>query len=134
MSPRKRSAPIARMSSCTAFTVGSPRNVPILCWPGSTSHRTSTLAGNDLAMICHSIPEIENVTRILGALPRGQVDRALASVARFKEKLMPPADFSETAFRNIDSEIWDLRVAVLGEELASQRGPEDAKRSPVEMY
>src|SRR5213596_1394741 len=79
--------------------------------------RLAIAAGNDLAMICHRIPEIENVYCILDALPRGQVDRALASVARFKEKLMPPADFSETAFRNIDSEIWDLRVAVLGEEL-----------------
>ena len=91
-------------------------------------------AGNDLAMICHRIPEIESVHRILGALPHGEIDRALASVARFKEKLMPPADFSEAAFRDIDSEIWDLRVAVLGEELARQRSPEDAKHSPVEMY
>jgi beta-N-acetylhexosaminidase len=91
-------------------------------------------AGNHLTMICHRIPEIDNVHRILGALPRGQIDRALASVARFKEKLTPPDDFSEAAFRDIDSEIWDLRVAVLGEELARQRSPEGVKRSPVEMY
>jgi beta-N-acetylhexosaminidase len=96
--------------------------------------RLAIAAGNDLTMICHRIPEIENVHRILGALPRDQIDRALASVAHFKEKLMPPDDFSEAAFRDIDSEIWDLRVAVLGEELARQRSPEDAKRSPVEMY
>jgi beta-N-acetylhexosaminidase len=91
-------------------------------------------AGNDLAMICHRIPEIENVHCILGSLPRNQIDRALTSVARFKEKLTPPDDFSEAAFRDIDSEIRDLRIAVLGEELARQRSPEDAKRSPVEMY
>jgi beta-N-acetylhexosaminidase len=96
--------------------------------------RLAIAAGNDLTMICHRIPEIENAHRILGALPRGQIDRALASVARFKEKLTPADDFSEAAFRDIDSEIWDLRVAVLGEELAGQRSPEDAKRSPVEMY
>jgi beta-N-acetylhexosaminidase len=96
--------------------------------------RLAIAAGNDLTMICHRIPEIENVHRVLGALPRGQIDRALASVARFKEKLTPPDDFSEAAFRDIDGEIWDLRVAVLGEELARKRGPEDAKRSPVEMY
>ncbi len=83
--------------------------------------RLAVAAGNDLTMICHRIPEIENVYRILGALPRGQIDRALANVARFKEKLTPPDDFSEAAFRDIDSEIWDLRVAVLGEELARQR-------------
>jgi beta-N-acetylhexosaminidase len=96
--------------------------------------RLAIAAGNDLTMICHRIPEIDNVHRVLGALPHDQIDRALASVARFKKKLMPPADFSEGAFRDIDSEIWDLRVAVLGAELAKQRSPEDAKRSPVEMY
>ena len=91
-------------------------------------------AGNDLAMICHRIPEIENVHRILGTLPRDQIDRAFANVARFKKQLAPPNEFSETAFRKIDNEIWDLRVAVLGEELAKQRSSEDGKRSPVETY
>ena len=91
-------------------------------------------AGNDLAMICHRIPEIENVHRILGKLPRDQIDRAQESVARFKKKLAPPHEFSEAAFRKIDHEIWDLRVAVLGEEHAAVRSPEDGKRSPVETY
>ena len=96
--------------------------------------RLAIAAGNDLAMICHRIPEIEQVDRILGTLPRGQIDRAQESVARFKKKLAPPHEFSEAAFRKIDNEIWNLRVAVLGEERAKQRSPEDAKRSPVEMY
>jgi beta-N-acetylhexosaminidase len=96
--------------------------------------RLAIAAGNDLAMICHRIPEIENVHRILGTLLRGQIDRALASVARFKKKLAPPHEFSEDAFHKIDSEIWDLRVAVLGEERAAIRTPEDGKRSPVEMF
>jgi beta-N-acetylhexosaminidase len=91
-------------------------------------------AGNDLAMICHRIPEIENVHRILSKLPSDQVDRAEESVARFKKKLAPPHEFSEAAFRKIDHEIWDLRVAVLGEERAATRSPEDGKRSPVETY
>jgi beta-N-acetylhexosaminidase len=91
-------------------------------------------AGNDLAMICHRVPEIENVHRILAGLPREQVDRALESVGRFKQKLAAPDEFSEDAFRKIDNEIWQLRVAVLGEELAAQRSREDGKRSPVEIY
>jgi len=91
-------------------------------------------AGNDWVMICHRIPEIENVHRILGTLPREQIDRALASVARFKKKIAPPHEFSEAAFRKIDNEIWDLRVAALGEERAKQRSVEDGKRSPVETY
>ncbi len=96
--------------------------------------RLAIAAGNDLAMICHRISEIENVHRILGTLPRDQIDRALANVARFKKTLAPPNEFSETAFRKIDNEIWDLRVAVLGAEHARQRSAEDAKRSPVETF
>ena len=84
-------------------------------------------------MICHRIPEIENVQRILGTLPREQIERALASVARFKEKLVPPNEFSDAAFRKIDNEIWELRVATLGD-AAATGAFEDGKRSPVEMF
>lgn len=91
-------------------------------------------AGNDLAMICHRVEKIGEVHRILEKLPRRQLDHALSSVARFKKILAPPHPFSESAFRKIDSEIWDLRVAVLGEERASERSAEDGKRSPVETY
>src|SRR5213595_4290537 len=36
--------------------------------------RLALAAGNDLAMICHRIPEIENVHRILSTSPRDQID------------------------------------------------------------
>ena len=91
-------------------------------------------AGNDVAMICHRIPEIENVQRILATLPQDQIDRALESVARFKERLTPPDKFSEDAFHKIDDEIWDLRVAVLGEERARQMTSQSVQGSPVEMF
>ena len=96
--------------------------------------RLAITAGNDLAMICHRVPSIDEAHRTLQQLPAEQTIRALASVARFKENLARPDEFSEAAFRKINNEIWDLRVAVLGEELAKQRSPEDGKRSPVEMY
>jgi len=96
--------------------------------------RLAIHAGNDLVMICHRIPEIENVRNILETLPRNQIDRALASVAAFKKTMQPPHEFSEAAFRQIDNEIWELRVATLGEERAKQRSVEDGKRSPVEIY
>jgi beta-N-acetylhexosaminidase len=96
--------------------------------------RLVVAAGNDLAMICHRIPEIENVHRILGTLPRKQIERALESVARFKENLTPPDQFSEAAFRKIDREIGDLRVAVLGKEPAAMPSVEEGKLSPVERY
>jgi len=96
--------------------------------------RLAVMAGNDLAMICHRIPEIENVRRILGTLPADQIDRALASMARFKKNLTPPDEFSERAFQKIDREICDLRVDVLGEERAKVRDPQSRPVSPVEMF
>jgi len=96
--------------------------------------RLAIAAGNDMTMICHRIPEIENVQRFLAASPADQIDRALENVARFKERLTPPDEFSEAAFRKIDDEIWDLRVAVLGEERARQTTPQSVQRSPVEMF
>jgi beta-N-acetylhexosaminidase len=96
--------------------------------------RLAVVAGNDLVMICHRIPEIENVRRILGTLPADQIDRALASVARFKKNLTPPDEFSERAFQQIDREVWNLRVDVLGEERAKVRDAQSRPVSPVEMF
>jgi beta-N-acetylhexosaminidase len=48
---------------------------------------------------------------------------------------MTPADpWDEAEFRRRDAEVWNLRVATLGAEIAAQRSPEDGKRSPVELY
>ncbi len=91
-------------------------------------------AGNDLAMICHRVPMIEEAHGYLASLPARQLDRALASIARCKAQLAPPTDFSEAAFITLNEEIRDLRVAVLGAERAVERSPEDGKRSPVETY
>jgi beta-N-acetylhexosaminidase len=96
--------------------------------------RLAIAAGNDLVMICHRVASIAQVHETLGQCPREQIDRALASVANFKTKLAPPLPFLESEFRRVDSQISDLRVAVLGEEAAASRSPEDGKRSPVETY
>jgi len=96
--------------------------------------RLAIEAGNDWVMICHRVHSIEEVRRTLAKLPPAQVERALESVARTKTKLQAPHPFSEAAFKTIDESIWALRVAVLGEEEAARRSPEDGKRSPVETY
>jgi beta-N-acetylhexosaminidase len=96
--------------------------------------RLAIEAGNDWVMICHRVAEIAKVNSILETLPAAQIDRALENVARTKKKLTSPDAFSETLFQEIDREVWGLRVAVLGEEEAARRSPEDGKRSPVEMY
>nr|MBA3652529.1 glycoside hydrolase family 3 protein [Chthoniobacterales bacterium] len=91
-------------------------------------------AGNDLAMICHRVPAIEEALGYLENLPADQLETALSNVAQFKSRLAPAEEFSETAFASLNDEIWNLRVAVLGESRARERSPEDGKRSPVETY
>jgi beta-N-acetylhexosaminidase len=77
---------------------------------------------------------VEQALGFLESVPRDILDGALASVAQFKSRLAPPEPWDEAEFRRRDSEVWDLRVATLGEEQAAQRSPEDGKRSPVEIY
>jgi len=96
--------------------------------------RMAINAGNDLAMICHRIDAISEARQTLAALPGASLDLALRHVAEFKSRMSAPHPFSEAAFRALDDEIWDLRVAVLGPERAVERSPEDGKRSPVETY
>lgn len=90
-------------------------------------------AGNDLLMICHRIEMAAAARRAIEPLG-SLLDEALANVAAFKARMAPPESFSAEAFRAVDSEVWDLRVATLGEEKARERSPEDGKRSPVELY
>ncbi len=96
--------------------------------------RLTLAAGNDLAMICHRVHEIGQALDVLRTLPAAQTTRALENVARWKQRLAPPEAFSEEKFRELDARVWELRVAVLGEERAAERSPEDGARSPVEVY
>ena len=96
--------------------------------------RLAITAGNDLAMICHRVPSVEDAWKTLDKLPAAELDRALENVHAFKTRLAPPDPFSEEEFRRRDAEVWQLRVDTLGEERARERSPENGKRSPVETY
>jgi len=91
-------------------------------------------AGNDLLMICHQLHHLQQAASILERQPHALLERAQASIARFKSDIAPPAVFDETEFTAINERIWELRLATLGEECARQRSAEDGKRSPVEVY
>src|SRR5213595_1192857 len=90
-------------------------------------------AGNDIMMLCHRVPEIETVHRILGALPSDQIERAQHHIANFKKNLSPPQKFSESAFQKINAKIADLRTAVVGEGEAG-RVVTERQISPVERF
>ncbi len=91
-------------------------------------------AGNDLAMICHRVDMVEEAAGYIATLPEPVILRALENIQNAKRKFRPPEKFSLEAFQEIDSQIWDLRVATLGEERAKILSVEDGKRSPVELY
>ena len=90
-------------------------------------------AGNDMLMICHRIEMATAAKKAIDTMGK-KLDEALEAMDRCKSRLAPPTPFSLEAFHAVDAEIYDLRVAVLGPELAAQRSPEDGKRSPVELY
>jgi len=90
-------------------------------------------AGNDMLMICHRIEMAASAKKAIDTMGK-KLDEGLEAMARCKSRLAPPTPFSLEAFQSVDAEIYDLRVAVLGPELAAQRSPEDGKRSPVELY
>jgi beta-N-acetylhexosaminidase len=96
--------------------------------------RRGLAAGNDLLMICHRVELAMQGRVVLEALYAEDREASLKRVAEFKTKLASPTPFSEEAFQAIDQEIYALRVATLGDELAKQRSAEDGKRSPVETY
>ncbi|MEI6712843.1 MAG: glycoside hydrolase family 3 N-terminal domain-containing protein [Verrucomicrobiota bacterium] len=96
--------------------------------------RLAITSGNDLAMICHRVACVEEAHGHLAKVPRADLDRALASVARFKAKMVPADKWDEAEFRRRDAEVRQLRSDTLGAEYADQKSPEDGKRSPVEIY
>ena len=91
-------------------------------------------AGNDLLMICHRFELLERARTVLAGQPRPLLDAALERVREFKSRMQPATPYSRAEFDAINAEIWNLRVAVLGEDRARQRSTEDGSRSPVERY
>ena len=96
--------------------------------------RRAVRAGNHMIMICHRLDAAEEALRVLETMPTRELDPALAALLAFKKQLAQPAVFSEQAHRMLDEQVWQLRIATLGEEAARSRSPEDGKRSPVEVY
>jgi len=96
--------------------------------------RLTLEAGNDIMMLCHRVPEIETVHRILSTLPSDQIERAQRHIGELKKNLSPPQRFSESAFQEINREIADLRTAVVGKDEASRVVATERQISPVERF
>lgn len=96
--------------------------------------RKALTAGNDMAMICHRLETVVEAYEVLQTMDHTVLDRALENVSAFKRKLVSPTEFSICAHEELDDQVRQLRVDVLGAGEADTRSPEDGKRSPVEVY
>ena len=96
--------------------------------------RMGVEAGNDLLMICHRTQLAADALKAFQQLPTHLLNEALERIAAFKKTFSPPSEFSESAFAELNDEVWRLRVDTLGEARAHERSPESGKRSPVEVY
>ncbi|MGB1259829.1 MAG: glycoside hydrolase family 3 N-terminal domain-containing protein [Akkermansiaceae bacterium] len=92
-------------------------------------------AGNDLAMICHQVDTAPTALEHLKQLSTGIVDDSLRRIEKLKKRLINPFIFTMEKWQSLDEETMQLRIDVLGEELAKQtQDYSDEKRSPVEGY
>ena len=94
----------------------------------------AVIAGNDMVMICHRLEMVEEAKEHLKGVPDLALNLAAEHMEKAKKKLAKPYPFSLEKHRALDEQVLQLRIDVLGEELAAQRSPEDGKRSPVELY
>ena len=92
------------------------------------------LAGNDMVLICHRLEKAIQAKEIFRQIPDEILGAAFNRIGMAKRRLAPARRFSNRAVQELDAEIWKLRVATLGEELAQVRSVENGKRSPVETY
>lgn len=91
-------------------------------------------AGNDLVMICHRVEMVELARQHLEDVEAPLLHDALTRIEKTKKRLIRPDKFDLDRFAAINRDIWDLRVATLGEDAARVMSVEDGKRSPVELY
>jgi beta-N-acetylhexosaminidase len=96
--------------------------------------RLALEAGNDLLMICHRIEMAADALDVISNIAPDKLAPALSRIASFKSCLAPPDPFSLAAHQEINAAIWQLRIDTLGPEQAAARSPENANRSPVELY
>ncbi len=71
---------------------------------------------------------------ILQTLPEIKIFDSLQRIQKTKEKFAYPKKFCLEDLKEIDNQIWKLRVETLGEQLAKVKSVETPKRSPVEDY
>jgi beta-N-acetylhexosaminidase len=70
-------------------------------------------AGNDLMLICHSISAVGKIAEALKKVPRNIHTEAYNRILALRERLAPPAPFSQDAFKALDESVKQLRADTL---------------------
>ena len=92
-------------------------------------------AGNDIAMICHQVETAPQALSQLKEIPNQRIDDSLRRIERMKKRIINPFKFTQELWEQINADIMQLRIDVLGRERALEE-PDDSgqSHSPVEDY
>ena len=92
-------------------------------------------AGNDMVMICHQIETTKEALKHIKEIPHHRIDDSLIRIEKLKKNAYKPLPFSAELWDQIDDDIMQLRVDVMGEQKAHEKVDYTGqKRSPVEDY
>lgn len=92
-------------------------------------------AGNDMVMICHQVSTAGTALKHLEELPHHTVDDSLKRIEKMKKRVFAPLKFSMELWNQIDADIMQLRIDVLGEQRARDKTDHTGQEhSPVEDY
>ena len=95
----------------------------------------AVLAGNDMVMICHQIETAKEALNHLKEIPHHRIDDSLRRIEKLQKNAYKPLAFSTELWGQIDNDIMQLRINVMGEEQAREAiDYTGQKRSPVEDY
>ena len=93
------------------------------------------LAGNDMVMICHQIETAKQTLKHLQEIPHHKIDDSLRRIEKLKKKAYQPLAYTTKLWDQINDDIMQLRIDVMGEQQAREAiDYTGQKRSPVEDY
>ena len=88
-----------------------------------------------MVMICHQIETAKETLKHLQQIPHHKIDDSLRRIEKLKKKAYQPLAYTTKLWDQINDDIMQLRIDVMGEQQAREViDYTGQKRSPVEDY
>ena len=91
-------------------------------------------AGNDMVMICHQVETAPQAISHLKEIPHQRIDDSLRRIEKTKRRIVSPFKFSQELWEQINADIMQLRIDLMGRERALEKPDLGQSHSPVEDY